>query len=162
MYFNQPWTSLLSKHRSSATQLPSMLIIMAIYLFFCVVVLTWWVIMPNIAAAILTIGGFLIIMHIINTFSSIGNVVMVSFFLLANALVYRGRQIKLIRGCILFALSWKYTGAMSHMPILEDEEGKFSEKQNLSWNFCNESFCWKCVRGCQCTICGVAGWISSP
>lgn len=52
------------------------LVLAAIYNFLIFVTLTWYVVMPTIAAFILSIGGFLLILHIISTFSAIGRIIM--------------------------------------------------------------------------------------
>lgn len=57
-------------------QLPMRLVVAAIYIFLAFVALTWWVVMPTMAAFILSIGGLVLIFHIINTFSAIGRVIM--------------------------------------------------------------------------------------
>ncbi|CAB9498938.1 expressed unknown protein [Seminavis robusta] len=61
-----------------SAQLPSRLVVLALYLFFAVIVLTWWVVMPGEAAFFLTLGGFLVIVHIIQTFSATANLVMLT------------------------------------------------------------------------------------
>ena len=54
------------------------LVVAAIYLFLSFVALTWWVVMPTIAAFILSAGGLIMMLHIISTFSAIGRVVMLT------------------------------------------------------------------------------------
>lgn len=61
-----------------AAQLPMRLVLAATYLFLSFVGLTWWVVMPSLAAFILTVGGALLIFHIVTTFSAIGRVVMLT------------------------------------------------------------------------------------
>lgn len=56
-------------------QLPNILVLGVIYLFYIWVALFWWVIMPFGPALFLSVGGFLLIVHIVSTYSALARII---------------------------------------------------------------------------------------
>lgn len=61
-----------------AAQLPSRLVFFAKQLFLVVVILSFWIIMPHLGAIIITVFAIILVMHIINTFSSMAKIIMLT------------------------------------------------------------------------------------
>jgi len=57
-------------------QLPNLLVVGVIYLFYTWVALFWWVIMPSIPAVVLSVGGVFLIVHIVSTYSALARIIM--------------------------------------------------------------------------------------
>ncbi|CAJ1954473.1 unnamed protein product [Cylindrotheca closterium] len=57
-------------------QLPNILVVGVIYLFYTWVALFWWIIMPIGPAVILSVGGILLIVHIVSTYSALARIIM--------------------------------------------------------------------------------------
>ena len=59
------------------------------------VVLTWWVVMPNKFAVILTVMAFFVIFHIITTFSAISRVIMLTSAMSSTRIMQREEEEKM-------------------------------------------------------------------
>lgn len=57
-------------------QLPNILVVGVIYLFYLWVALFWWVIMPFGPALFLSVGGIFLIVHIVSTYSALARIIM--------------------------------------------------------------------------------------